>query len=222
MARRTATDFINEVRDNAGGETSETLSDTRILRFVNEEYKALCAKYMFPQLKTSETVTTSSGTAAYELTESSILQMDDVQDATNGLLLRPISEYQYTTYTQGIPANSTGTPVYWFVSGVGANNRFEITFFPTPDGTYSMTVGYFKFTDLVTSPAATSPVSPTQFDNVIINRASAQALRQAGNHDAAYRFLLGANELEASVAKSVHVTSYRPIKPRSIISGIEF
>lgn len=215
MARRTATDFINEVRDNAGGETSETLSDTRILRWVNEEYKTLCATYAFQQIKDAETVTTSSGTAAYELTEADIIQIEDVLDTTNGLYLLPISEYQYNMYTQGIPANTTGNPVYWFISGVGANGRTEITFYPTPDGTYSITVGFYEFVELVTSPSATSPIIPEQFDNVIVNRASAQALRQAGNHDAAYRFILAANEVEGKIRKSVHATSHTPIRPRS-------
>jgi len=215
MARRTATDFINEVRDNAGGETSETLSDTRILRMVNEEYKIMCAKWAFPQLKDAETVTTVSGTVAYELTEADILQVEDVLDTTNGLYLLPISEYQYNTYTQGVPADTTGNPVYWFISGVGANGRFEITFYPTPDGAYSISVGYYEFTELVTSPSATSPIIPIQFDNVIVNRASAQALRMVGNHDAAYRFLLGANEMEEQIRKSIHATSFTPIKPRS-------
>jgi hypothetical protein len=215
MARRTATDFINEVRDNAGGETSETLSDARILRLVNEEYKILCAKYAPQQIKDAETVTTTSGTAAYELAEADILQIEDVFDTTNGLYLKPISEYQYNTWVQGNATGCTGTPIYWFISGVGSNGRDEVTFYPTPDGTYSITVGYYEFIELVTSPSATSPITPIQLDNVIINRASAQALRQAGNHDAAYRFLLAANDTEAQIRKSIHVTSHIPIRPRS-------
>lgn len=220
MARRTATDFINEVRDNAGGETSETLSDTRILRWVNEEYKTLCAKYAFQQIKDAETVTTVDGTAAYELTEADILQVEDVLDTTNGVYLRPISEYQYNTYVQGVPSDATGQPVYWFISGVGSNGRFEITFYPTPDGAYSISVGYYEFTELVTSPAATSPVIPIQFDDVIVDRASSRALKQAGNHDSAYKFLLSAKEIEGEIKKSVHATSHLPIRPRPMISEV--
>jgi len=220
MARRTATDFINEVRDNAGGETSETLSDARILRWVNEEYKTLCAKYAFQQIKDAETVTTVDGTAAYELTEADILQVEDVLDTTNGVYLRPISEYQYNTYVQGVPSDCTGQPVYWFISGVGSNGRFEITFYPTPDGAYSISVGYYEFTEIVTSPAATSHVIPIQFDDVIVDRASSRALKQAGNHDSAYKFLLSAKEIEGEIRKSVHVTSHTPIRPRPMISEV--
>lgn len=215
MARRTATDFINEVRDNAGGETSETLSDARILRYVNEEYKTLCSVWAPQQIKDAETVTTTSGTVAYELAEADILQIEDVFDTTNGLYLKPISEYQYNTWVQGNASGVTGTPIYWFISGVGSSGRTELTFYPTPDGTYSITVGYYEFVELVTSPSATSPITPIQLDNVIVDRASSRALRQAGNHDSAYKFLLTANEIESKVRKSIHVTSHIPIRARS-------
>jgi hypothetical protein len=109
--------------------------------------------------------------------------------------------------------------VYYFVSGVGSNNRWELTFYPTPAGTYTLTVHYFGFTELVTSPSATSPVIPSAFDNVIINRAASQVMRQVGNHDYAYRLLLGANEMEAMAKKTIESFSFVPIRPRSIISG---
>lgn len=216
MARRTATDFVNEVRDNIGGETNETVSDTRILRFVNEEYKLLCAKYLFPQLITSETITTTSGTATYELTEADVIEVDDVVDSTNGVYMRPIDGYLYSRWTAA--GTNTGNPVRYVVRGVGANGRFQLAFFPTPDGTYSIGVDCYVFTELVTSPSATSPVIPIQFDPVIVNRASAQGLRQMGNHDSGYRFLLGAKEMEEHAAKTANSpTSYTPIRPRSII-----
>jgi len=218
MARRTATDFVNEVRDALGGETSETISDTRILRWVNEEYKTLCAKHLFPQLRTSETVTTTSGTATYELSEADIIAVEDVVDTTNGLYLREMNDYQYGVYTQGNASSTTGNPYLWYVDGVGSNNRFNIKLFPTPDGTYSLTVSYYEFTELVTSPSATSAIIPIQFDNVILNRAVAQGMRALGNHDSAYRWLLGANEMEQAAKGTIHITSYIPIKPRSIIS----
>lgn len=219
MARRTATDFIQEVRDICGGETSETVSDSRILRIVNEEYKLLCSKYTPVHIETDETVTTTSGTAAYELTATDVLGIERVIDTTNNYTLRELSEYLYHQYTQGDVSSTTGTPVYWFVSGVGSNNRWEITLYPTPDGTYSLTVSLLGFTELVTSPSATSPVIPSAFDNVIVNRAAAQLMRQVGNHDYAYRLLLGANEMEEMAKKTLQSYSYVPIRPKSIISG---
>lgn len=219
MARRTATDFINEVRDIAGGETSETVSDTRILRLVNEEYKLICSKYMPIHIQTTENITSSDGTSQYEMTATDVLGIERVVDTTNKYTLRPITEYQYHQYTQGDTTTNTGTPVYYFVSGVGSNNRWELTFYPTPAGAYTLVVHYFAFTELVTSPSATSPVIPSAFDNVIVNRAASQLMRQAGNHDYAYRLLLGANEMESMAAKTLDTFSFVPIRPRSMIAG---
>jgi len=219
MARRTATDFINEVRDIAGGETSETVSDTRILRLVNEEYKLLCSKYMPVHIQTTESVTTSDGTAAYEMTATDVLGVERVVDTTNNYTPRPITEYQYHQYTQGDTTTNKGTPSFYFVSGLGSNNRWELTFYPTPAGTYTLVVHYFAFTELVTSPSATSALLPSAFDNVIVNRAASQLMRQTGNHDYAYRLLLGANEMEGMAKKTLDTFSFVPIRPRSIIAG---
>ena len=140
MARLTAQDMVEMVRDYCGGETSETLSDTRILRFLNQAYLQVCSKYMFHQLSTSETVTTSSGTADYELTGTDILYIDKVVDDTNNVPIRPISKHQYIEWTSGNISSVTGTPVYWFLNGVGSNNRYQLTFYPTPDSTASVIV----------------------------------------------------------------------------------
>ena len=124
MARRTARDYVDEVRDIAGGETAETLSDTRILRYVNQALLAYEAKYQFPHLKTYEDITTVDGTAAYSLTAEPI-KIDDVTDRTTHYHLRKISEYQYKEYTQGNESSTKGTPVYWCVTG-----DWELTFLP--------------------------------------------------------------------------------------------
>ena len=218
MARRTAQDFVNEVRDIAGGETSETLSDTRILRYVNESIKAYSAKHMFPQIQAEETITTADGTAAYELTTETILQVDSVEDTTNRYNLHPISDYQYRQYTQGNASNTKGTPIEYFVSGVGANNRWEITFFPTPAGVYTLELTYYGHTDLVLSPSATSPIIPTAFDDAVVLRAVAMALRQGRDVDGAWKMTLAANDAEKFAMGTAHLDSWRPIRARSIIA----
>ena len=44
MARLTADDMIDIVRDCLGGETTETISDTRILRYINQSYLELSSE----------------------------------------------------------------------------------------------------------------------------------------------------------------------------------
>ena len=216
MARLTADDMIAMVRDSVGGETSETLSDTRILRYLNQSYLELCSRFAFDQLSTSTTITTSSGTAEYELSVSGILRFTDLVDDTNNLKLYPMSENQYHEYTQG---NSTsGTPVYWYVSGVGSNDRYNITFFPTPAGTYTVNVNYVKQPDeIVTSPAATSPVIPETWDDSILHRAIARAWRMLGDLEASEKWGKLAQENDYAALPSSFTPSHIPSYPGSVI-----
>ena len=124
MARLTASDMVDIVRDSLGGETSETLSDTRILRFINQSYLELASQYQFDQLGTSTSVTTTSGTTTYELSVSNVLNITKVVDDTNDTMLYTMNEEQYHRFVQG--SSVTGTPSYWFIDGVGSNNRYNI------------------------------------------------------------------------------------------------
>ena len=121
MARLTAQDMVEMVRDSLGGETSETISDTRILRYINQSYLEICSQYGFDQLDTDTTVTTTSGTAEYELSVSDVMEIKNVVDDTNNLTLYPMSENQYHRFTQGNA--QSGVPIYWYIDGVGTNNK---------------------------------------------------------------------------------------------------
>jgi hypothetical protein len=183
----TASDFVAEVR-LATGETSETLSDNQILRYINREYLRIATMYDFPQLETSTTITTSSGTAEYDFSVSDINKVENVQDATNGLRLRAISGYQYDTYTQST-STITGTPVFYHLSGVASDGSWQITFFPTPDGTYTINVDYKKNpAELVTSPAATSSILHEAIDEPISLGARASAWQDLGDIERAKYF----------------------------------
>ena len=207
MARLTSADMIDIVRDYLGGETDETISDTRILRFINQSYLELCSQYQFDQLRTSTTVTTSSGTATYELSVDTLLKIDDVVDTTNNVKLYPMNESQYNKFTQG-DTSTTGTPIYWFINGVGSNNRWNLTLWPTPGGTYSLTVDYTrKPTELVSSSSAnTSPITPEQWDDSIIYRAVARGWAMLGEPDlhSKWRQMAMAND------RAAYSTTYHP------------
>jgi len=204
------------VRDSVGGETSETLSDTRILRYLNQSYLELCSRFGFDQLGASTTITTSSGTAEYELSVSGILRFIDLVDDTNNMTMYPMNEHEYYQFTQG--STISGTPFYWFVSGVGSNNRYNITLFPTPAGTYTINVYYTKQpSELVTSPAATSPVIPEAWDDSIIARATARAWRMMGDLDMAEKWGKLAQENDYAALPSSFTTSRINTYPHSVI-----
>lgn len=216
MARLTASDMIDIVRDSLGGETDETISNTRILRFLNQSYLEICSVYHFDQLGESTTVTTANGTGTYELSVSNILNITDLVDDTNNFKLYPMNEQQYHRFTQG--GTTSGAPVYWFVDGVGANNRWNLTFYPTPAGTYTINVYYTKQpTELTSSPAATSPIIPEVWDDSIIYRAAARGWMSLGEIEAAksYRQEARTNDM-AALRSSFHPTQL-PEFPTSIV-----
>ena len=210
--------MVDMIRDNVGGETSETLSDTRILRFVNQAYLEVSSKYGFPQLSTSTTITTTSGTAAYELSVANVLTIDNVVNDTDNMVIYPINERQYHEYTSGNASSITGSPVYYFISGVGSNDRYELTFYPTPDSTDTIYVYYGQEPDeLVTSPTATSPVTPEPFDDVIIHKATARALRMLGDMDKSYKWAAATRDIEDAARRTMYNVSRYPVTPGSIV-----
>ena len=216
MARLTASDMVDMVRDALGGETTETISNARILSFINQSYLELASMYHFDQLHTSTTASTTSGTAAYELSVSDVQTISNIVDGTNNLKLYPMNDDQYQKFVQG--GTTSGTPTYWFISGVGSNNRYELTFYPTPAGTYSMTVHYYQDpTELVTSPTATSAVIPRVWDDSIIHRAISRGWRMLGDLEAAKEWLSLARDNDRAARKSTYHPSYIATRPGSAI-----
>lgn len=212
MARLAADEMRDIVRDMLGGETSETLSDTRILRFLNMGYLKTAARFVPDQLRaaTPTTITTSSGTATYELSVDTVLMIDALVNDTSDYKLYTMSEHQYHTYNQG--ADATGSPIYYYVNGVGSNNRWNITFFPVPDGTYTINVEYTKKpTELVLTPTATSTVLPEQLDESIMYRAAYHGWMQLGDPKMAQNYLQSARMNDSDVMDTLHIGSETPV-----------
>ena len=229
MARMTASDMVDEIRLSLGGETTETISDNQILRWINRAYTTLAAAYDFTELETPATITTSSGTAEYPCPSDSaddILRVISMTDATNGATLYPWSRWQYDLATQGSTSNTTGTPVYWFESGVGDNDEVtpqtvkQFTFFPTPAGTYTITVVYKKKpTELVLTPSPTSAVLREPWDHVIILLAIESGWRALGDTDKAYKAKLSAGDASGIAERSSFTASHVPMWGGSIVGG---
>ena len=218
MARLTAQDMVEMVRDYCGGETSETLSDIRLLRFLNQAYMTVCSRYKFNQLSTSETVTTASGTADYELANSDHLYIDNVIDDTSNIPVREISKNQYYEWTTGNISTTTGTPVYWFLNGVGSNGRYQMTFYPTPNATLSVIVYYtMEPTELVLSPAATSMIIPEPWDDVVVHHATERGWRMLGDMEMSMRWAGATRSIEDAAKRSTYQVSSYPTLLGSIV-----
>ena len=217
MARLTAQDMVEMVRDSLGGETSETISDTRILRFINQSYLELCSQYGFDQIDTDTSITTAASTAEYELSVSDVMEITNVVDTTNTFALLTMSEDQYHDYTQG--GSTTGTPYSWYIDGVGSNNRWNIKFWPTPAGIYTIKVYYKKVpAELVLSPAATSAIIPEAWDDSIIYRAVARGWMMLGDPDAAGKWRQTARANDQSAYKTAYHPSQLPERVTSRVA----
>jgi len=165
MALYTGADFISYIRNDLGGVDSTLITDARILRWANQAYTLdVAAVLPFPELESSATITTESGTAEYTFATSAILRILSVTDKTNyfDLTSYEIDREYYEHLTQGNPGS--GNPVHWFISGISTTYR-QITFEPTPDGRYSIVVAYKLQPTYLTS--GTSTILTTEWDDVI-------------------------------------------------------
>ena len=227
MARMSAQDIVTEVRLHLGGETTETLSDNQILRWVNRSYIDLSSAYEFNELETTTAVTTVSGTAEYAVPVegyNDMLTVLSVIDDTNNILLYPWDRWQYDRSTQGSSSTITGTPIYWFISGTGTNDDSntvrQFTFFPTPAGAYTINIIYQKKpTELVLTPAATSSVVPEPWDEVLVLLAVCRGWRALGDDDKSYKAKLSANDASKIAERSSFTASYQPMRPGSVVGG---
>ncbi len=217
MSRMTAQDFVSFVRLGVS-ETSESLSDSQILRLLNQSYLEIASAVNFPELDESTTITTSSGTAEYEVGSDAdnIIYINDIVDTTNGIQLREINRYQYDQYTQS--SSSSGTPVYWLMTGVGSNSRKQITFFPTPSGAASVVVHYRKKPDdLELSPSPTTPILPQAWDDSLLYRTISRAWRLLGDMTRAEQWKRAAAEADATAYSVTLYASRVPMIPGSIV-----
>ena len=207
MARLTADDMIDIVRDCCGGETSETISDTRILRFLNEAALNLASKYTFDQLGTSTPITTVSGTASYTMAVEDVVEFTSVVNDTKNFELYAMSEFQYHQFTQGDA--QSGDPNYWFVDGA-TDGAYDLKFWPTPSSADTIYVYYTKLEELETSPTSTSLSIPRVWDKVVYLYAASSAWEMLGDSERAETFVKMAARNEAQAAKTVKVPSYIP------------
>jgi hypothetical protein len=202
MARLTASGMVDMVRDYCAGETTETLNDTRLLRFLNQAYLYYAGKYPFPQLLEDTTVTTVSGTQENELSVSDVREISTITDQTNNVPMYEIDEKQYDQFTVGDQSNITGNPVYYFIDGVGSNGRWNLRWYPTPDGAYTIAIKYYENPpELVTSPTATSPIIPDVWDDVIMHLAASRGWMLLGNREKSMSFAGIAGKMESDLVR---------------------
>jgi len=164
-----------------GGPDPTLILDATVLRWINQAYLEVCTSFDHPALEDQTNKDTSSGVAVYELETGDILKIMHCVDTTNHFQLVEIDCDLYGTFTQG-DTSSGGSPTHWFESGIGATGYKEVTFWPTPAGTYTIEFSIKeKPADLVLDPAPTSAVINETWDDVILHFAVSRGWKILGD-----------------------------------------
>ena len=144
--------------------------------FVNEAKSQVESAWDWSALRTTLTLTTTSGVFNYELnnTRNNFKVLDVWNDSNNiEMLYRDASWFNKNFLTASAP---TGTPMYYNFNGVSADGDTQVDLYPIPDATYALR---FNITqrNLPLSEDADNTVLPTR---PIILLATAMAIEERG------------------------------------------
>lgn len=178
MAYLSAQDMVTRVRLSIGNADTALYPDAYILQSLNNHQRRIQLKYDWAQYGSAETVTTVAGTAEYALTATDVLVLENVVNTTLDYDLETMNETDYDLWQRS--ANTQGCPTHYMISdhssATTVSDSFSLTFYPTPDAAYALSVRYSeRLPEMVLSPAATYSVLPSQFDEVLIAYAIADA-----------------------------------------------
>jgi len=218
MARMTASDLVTFVRKGMGNPTTDEWTDTEILRFINLAQVRIAETHKPPEVISSTTITTTSGTYDYELTATDVIEITDVRNSTDGLRMKKgcLDDWLRDEQNSSI---STGTVQRYIEFGIGANSRPNLRLWQCPDGTKTITVYYIKKpTELVTSPAATSSILREQWDEYILKAAVEIGLELDQQRQAAAYARQMSDEVEKR-AKGLHKGTERKWSNTTRVAG---
>jgi hypothetical protein len=131
---------------------------------INDALADIARTTHLPLLEKTTTITTAAGTAAYTLTSDRVRLLAVVDGAQNRLL----DEVEITWIDEA--GDASGRPQVFAEYGSNA------TFWPTPDGVYSLTVRYSSKSATLTSDSANvTSVIPDQYAYMVVSFARARA-----------------------------------------------
>jgi len=176
ISRLTGADYISRGRKAMGNPSTDDWSDAEILQVVQQAEVDVALRHRPPELRTSTDVTTSSGTATYELSVRPLWIEELAKNVTDGNKVKPTSWTSYMNQTQGTTAPQ-GTVYRYLVNGTGSNDRPQVSFLSTPNGTKTIRFWYGQFPTGVQAngvggaAADTYSLLPQRHDNEILQHA---------------------------------------------------
>ena len=131
---------LRRLRENTVSTVNQTAYSTMIVDLVNDAYEYIGETHDWLGLEANLTVTTSSGTATYELDGAG--ETSDVKKAVNTTSNDVLTEWTYERILEESEINppSNSKPTHWAVSSRASDGDPNIIFRPTPDGVYSINI----------------------------------------------------------------------------------
>ena len=170
MARMTATDFVGFLRKRMGNPTTDEWSNADLLRFVNLAQERIAIGSEIATLETTEDIAATSALGeTYEVASENMMYITSVKNMTNGQRIKPTNRDAYTRDTQGSSV-PTGEVYRYFESGLGSNDRKQITLQHKPDSAQTIRIWFLTYpTEMALLPTATSSELPREFDEAIMD-----------------------------------------------------
>lgn len=152
-------------------QTQDTSSGSlvRIKKYINLGQKEIASQKDWPELRTSATLSVTSGTESYTLADDFnklIFPMRITSPAANAFAIDTYRDYEMFRNTWPLTSNtSNGIPQnMYFTSGNSVN------FFPIPNGSYTITYEYYKVPTALTDDT-NEPFFPEQWHHLLVDYA---------------------------------------------------
>ena len=129
---------LRRLRESEVASVADTTYSKMVGDFVNDSKKLVEDSWDWSALRTTMTVTTSSGTFNYVLTgsQNKIKVLNVINDTSNLTMEYKPQRWFDDKYLIGTPAS--GAPEYYTYNGVDSNGDTQVDVYPKPDATYDL------------------------------------------------------------------------------------
>lgn len=137
-------DVQERLRETATAAVDTNTYSTLLSGFVNQAKREIEDAHDWNALKTMLTVTTAAGTATYTITGSNersrvYTKSKEIYDNTNKSYVYPTTSAYIDANTYLVDTVQSAPPQFYVIKGI-SSGELQITFYPTPDGTYTIKV----------------------------------------------------------------------------------
>lgn len=138
-------DVLSRLRESSVTSVDQTNYSSLIGKLVNDAKREVEASWNWDALRTSYSISTSSGTYNYPLVGAGnrFRVLDSFNDTSNWFLEQRPASY----FTENINLSTdplTGSPLYYAFNGIDANGDIKVDLFPKPDAAYTLTFNVFR------------------------------------------------------------------------------